>query len=185
VTERWPLGPDNSSWLGRLSDLCVLSLSCSDEDERRPGFDNWLFGSGRPCLLLPDTSRQVFSLDSVLICWDFSQSAARAVADALPLLQKARRVQIAVFRGEKDIPLEDAGKPLAAFLLAHGISAEAEDVEIDGRKIGRAILDHAESIGANLVVLGAFGHSRLQEFLLGGATKELLDKSNIPLLMSH
>jgi nucleotide-binding universal stress UspA family protein len=184
MPEHWPMGVLDTSWRGRVSDICVLGLPPLGTDARF-GIEDWLFGSGRPCLLYPDKSKQLFTIDNVLICWDFSRSAARTVSDALPLLHNAKRIRIATFRGEKDIPIEDASKPLVAFLAAHGIAAEVEQIDIGDRTIGSAILEHASSSSVDLILMGAFGHSRMQEFILGGATKELLDKSTIPLLMSH
>jgi nucleotide-binding universal stress UspA family protein len=184
VPEHWPMGVSDNSWRGRISDICVMGLSPLGTDARF-GIEDWLFGSGRPCLLYPDKAEQPFSIKNVLICWDFSRSAARTVSDALPLLHNATRIRIAIFRGEKDLPVEDASKPLVAFLAAHGVSAETEHIDIGDRTIGRAILEHANASHADLIIMGAFGHSRMQEFMLGGATKELLDKSTIPLFMSH
>jgi nucleotide-binding universal stress UspA family protein len=184
VDEPWPAGAQDCSWRGRVSDVCVLGLPPAGSDGRF-GIEDWLFGSGRPCLLYPDRCKQTLSLEHVLICWDFSKSAARAVVDALPLLQNAARAHIAVFRGEKDLPLKDAGAHLIAFLAAHGVRCEADDVQIGDQTIGRAVLDYAARTDADLLVMGAYGHSRMQEFLLGGATREILDRSTLPLLMSH
>lgn len=184
VAEHWPGGIVDSTWRGRVSDLCVLGLS-PDGAEPRLYVEDWLFGAGRPCILYPDTSKQMFSTDNVLICWDFSRSAARTVSDALPLLHNAKRVRVAVFRGEKDIPVADPATPLVAFLAEHGVKVETEDVTIGERTIGTAILEHASATDTKLIIMGAFGHSRLREFLLGGATSELLAKSAIPLFMSH
>jgi len=184
VAEPWPAGLQDSSWRGRVSDVCVLGLPPAGSDGRF-GIEDWLFGSGRPCLLYPDKSTQTLSLEHVLVCWDFSKSAARAVIDALPLLQNAARVHIAVFRGEKDLPVKDAGAPLIAFLAAHGVRSEADDVQIGDQTIGAAVLEYAARTDADLLVMGAYGHSRMQEFLLGGATREILDRSTLPLLMSH
>jgi nucleotide-binding universal stress UspA family protein len=184
VAERWPAGAEDCSWRGRVSDVCVLGLPPLGADGRF-GVEDWLFGSGRPCLLYPDNSQQTLSLEHVLVCWDFSKSAARAVVDALPLLQNATRVHIAVFRGEKALPVKDASSPLLAFLAAHGVRCEADNVEIGDRTIGAAVLEYAARTDVTLLVMGAFGHSRMQQFLLGGATKEILDRSTVPLLMSH
>jgi nucleotide-binding universal stress UspA family protein len=184
VPQQWPAGAADPARLGRVSDLCVLGLQQGGA-EPRMAIEDWIFGAGRPCLLYPETSTHAFSLENVLICWDFSRSAARAMNDALPLLHNAGAVHVAVFRGEKEIPASDTGAAAVGFLAAHGVQATAKEVETGGRTIGQAILDHAASISADLIVLGAFGHSRFQEFLLGGATKALLDTSPIPLLMSH
>lgn len=184
TAEHWPGGLVDNAWRGRVSDLCILNLSPNGA-EPRLNVEDWLFGSGRPCILYPDSSKQPFSAENVLVCWDFSKSAARTVSDALPLLHNAKRVRVAVFRGEKDIPVADPTTPLVAFLAEHGVKVEAEDVAIGDRTIGAAILDHAKATDTNLILMGAFGHSRLREFLLGGATRELLAKSATPLFMSH
>lgn len=184
VAQQWPAALPDASRLGRTSDLCVLGLQ-REGAEPRMAVEDWIFGTGRPCLLYPDTSTHAFSLDNVLVCWDFSRAAARALSDALPVLHNAGRVHLAVFRGEKEISAPDVKTPAIDFLASHGVETVAEEIETGGRSIGEAILDHAASIRADLIVLGAFGHSRFQEFLLGGATKALLDTSTIPLLMSH
>ena len=184
VAEHWPGGLVDNAWLGRVSDLCILGLS-QDSAEPRLYVEDWLFGAGRPCILYPDTSKQALSVDNILICWDFSRSAARTVVDALPILHNAKRIRAAVFRGEKDIPVADPVTPLVAFLSEHGITVAAEEVLVGTRTIGTAILEHAAATETNLITMGAFGHSRLREFVLGGATSDLLKKSTIPLLMSH
>lgn len=184
VSERWPSQLIDNAWRGRVADACVLGLS-RDTTEPRLKVEDWLFGAGRPCFLYPDCCVQPFATETVLICWDFSRSAARTVADALPLLHNTKRVRIGIFRGEKNIPVKDAAQPLTTFLANHGIPSETDEIKLGDRTVGTAILDHARSIDANLIAMGAFGHSRLQEFILGGATKELLDKSTLPLLMSH
>lgn len=184
VAQQWPASPTDPSRLGRTSDICVLGLQ-RDGAESRMGVEDWIFGSGRPCLLYPDTSTRAFKLDNVLVCWDYSRAAARALSDALPLLHNAGRVHLAVFRGEKEISAPDVRTPAIRFLAAHGVEATVEEIETGDRRIGEAIIEHAVLVRADLIVLGAFGHSRLQEFLLGGATKALLDTSTIPLLMSH
>lgn len=182
--EQWPPTLGDKTWYGRASDLCVLGLPRGSA-EQRAVVEEWIFGVGRPCLVFPDDSAHGFLLDSVVISWDFSRSAARAVGDAIPLLRRAKQVRVATVRGEKDIPTEDAGTPLVDFLAVHGISSVVDEVTVEHKTIGRTILECATDLGANLVVMGAFGHSRSREFFLGGATKELLEKSAIPLFMSH
>lgn len=184
LVEHWPASHGESTWRGRTSDLCVLGLT-RDNPDHRLNIEDWLFGVGRPCLFYPDDAQSEFSLDCVVVSWDFSKSAARAIGDALPLLKRARQVRIATVRGEKDLPFDDVKTPLMDFLTMHGIVSVGDDIELGGHSIGQAILAHASSVGANLVVMGAFGHSRMKEFLLGGATKEVLDRSTLPLFMSH
>ncbi len=184
LVEQWPAGLGESIWRGRTSDLCVLGLA-RDDPNYRLNIEDWLFGVGRPCLFYPDDAQSDFSLDCVVVSWDFSKSAARAIGDALPLLGRAKQVRIATVRGEKDLPFEDVKTPLIDFLATHGITSIGDDIELEGQTIGRAILAYAGSVRANLVVMGAFGHSRMKEFLLGGATKEVLDTSMLPLFMAH
>jgi nucleotide-binding universal stress UspA family protein len=114
-----------------------------------------------------------------------SPSAARAAGDALPLLKRAKSVQILVGRGEKAIPSRHPAASLLDYLAAHEIKAAVDEFDVSGRKIGDALLERASHHKADLMVMGAFGHSRLREFVLGGATRRLLDTSKIPLFMSH
>jgi nucleotide-binding universal stress UspA family protein len=153
--------------------------------EGRSKVEAWLFGTGRPCLLHPDDRALPFSLESVVIAWDLSKSAARAVGDAIPMLKRAKAVHILTVRGEKDIPSGDAAASLIGYLAAHDIKAVTREVEVHGRRVGAAILSDASATMVDLLVMGAFGHSRLKEFVLGGATKEVLDAATMPLLMAH
>jgi nucleotide-binding universal stress UspA family protein len=182
--EHWRGDLADNAWRGRVSDLCVLGLS-PNSAELRLYVEDWLIGFGRPRILYPDDTTQPFPAESVLICWDYSQSAACTVSDTLPFLHQAKRVRLVVLRGDKDIPVADPTTPLITFLADHGVKFETEDVAIGKQTIGAAILEHANATGTFLILMGAFGHSRLREFLLGGATRELLAKSTIPLFMSH
>ena len=184
TAEQWPTGQHDSVCHGRTSDLCVLGLSQKGADQKH-SVEEWLFGAGRPCLLFPDSFSQGFSLERVLISWDFSRSAARAVCDALPMLRRAKQVRFVTVRGEKDIPLDDVKTPLIDFLAAHGVAAVADEIDAQGMPIGGTIIEHARGVQTSLLIMGAFGHSRLKEFVLGGATREMLDIADIPLLMSH
>ncbi|MEX1251371.1 MAG: universal stress protein [Hyphomonas sp.] len=184
VTVDWPGGASSLASFGRTSDLCLLGLTRSpvaDIAEVEP----WLFSTGRPCLLSPDNRTEAVSLDTAAIAWDMSRSAARAVADALPLLKRAKSVHVLVGRGEKGIASSQPAAPLVAYLAAHGIGAAVDEFDVSEQKIGDALVWRAASHNADLLVMGAFGHSRLREFVLGGATRRVLDTTPIPLLMSH
>jgi nucleotide-binding universal stress UspA family protein len=184
VAEQWPSSPSDMTWRGRTSDLCILGLPQAGIEGRLDAED-WIFEVGRPCLLYPDESQDAFRLDSILISWDFSKYAARAVCDALPILKTAKTVRVLTVRGEKDIRIEDPKTPILELLAAHGVKAEFVEVDLGAHSIGRSILDQAHTARADLIVMGAYGHSRLKEFVLGGATKEILSSTRIPLLMSH
>lgn len=184
IAERWPSSASDMTWRGRNSDLCILGLAQAGV-EGRLDVEDWIFGVGRPCLLYPDESKHPLNFDKVLVSWDFSRSAARAVGDALPILKTAKSVSVVTVRGEKDIPVEDPKTPILELLSAHDVKAEYLEVELGDRSIGRAILEQARDARADLLVMGAYGHSRLKELVLGGATKEILNTARIPLFMSH
>lgn len=182
--EKWPRTLGDGTWYARTSDLCVLGLERKNADQQA-AIEDWIFSVGRPCLLIPGDAPSDSPFDEVVVSWDYSRSAARAVADAIPILRKAKNVRIVTVRGEKDLPMAEIGAPLVAFFADHGISGAAEEIQAGSKTIGQALLSRAADAKANLIVMGAFGHSRLREFILGGATKELLETSNIPLFMSH
>jgi nucleotide-binding universal stress UspA family protein len=180
----WPRNTDDVTIHGRTSDLCVLDLP-SDDVEQRLNVEAWVFETGRPCLLHPTNRAEPFSLESVVIAWDASRTAARAVGDALPLLTRATAVHVLVARGEKTIRTKDPAAALVGYLAAHAVTAVVDEFDVQRRSIGPALLDRAREHGASLLVMGAFGHSRLKEFILGGATREVLDAAPLPILMSH
>ncbi len=184
VAGHWPSSQSDMTWRGRTSDLCILGLPQAGI-EGRLDVEDWIFEVGRPCLLYPDESQDGLRLDSILVSWDFSKYAARAVCDALPILKTAKTVRVLTVRGEKDIGIEDPKTPILELLAAHGVKAEFVEVDLGVRSIGCSILDEAHNARADLIVMGAYGHSRLKEFVLGGATKEILNSTRIPLLMSH
>jgi nucleotide-binding universal stress UspA family protein len=183
VEEPWPVDSRRSALRGRASDLNVVGLP-REGIEDRWNIEGWVFDTGRPCLLHPNDRVLPFSLETVVIAWDVSRGAARAVGDALPMLKRASAVHVLTVHGEKEVPSADSDS-LTDYLAAHDIRVVRREVELDGRGIGRAILDGATELRADLLVMGAFGHSRLQEFVLGGATRAALDDTSIPLFMAH
>ncbi|MBL8550936.1 MAG: universal stress protein [Hyphomonadaceae bacterium] len=184
LPETWPSSAEDMTWRGRTSDLCLLGLPQAGIEDRLD-VEEWLFGLGRPCLLYPEASNDPFKLDSVVISWDFSKSAARAVGDALPILKAAQKVHVMTVQGEKKIPVEDIKSPILDLLAAHGVKADYSVTQLGAQSIGRTILDEAHNRRADMLVMGAYGHSRLKEFVLGGATKEMLNSARMPLFMSH
>ena len=184
LPETWPSSAEDMTWRGRASDLCLLGLPQVGIEDRLD-VEDWLFGLGRPCLLYPEASNEPFRLDSVVVCWDFSKSAARAVGDALPILKAAQKVHVMTVQGEKKIPVEDIKSPVLDLLTAHGVQADYSVTQLGTESIGSTILDEAQNRRADMLVMGAYGHSRLKEFVLGGATKEILNTARMPLFMSH
>ena len=145
-----------------------------------------LFGSGRPVVVVPYIQKAPVELDCILVCWDGSRPAARAIADALPFLTRAKTIEIVVVTGERDKSGEITGTNMRRHLARHGIEVEIKRISAGGGvDVPNAILSHAADIGAKLMVLGGYGHSRLREFILGGVTRSILTSMTVPVLMSH
>jgi nucleotide-binding universal stress UspA family protein len=120
----------------------------------------------------------------VAVAWDGGRAGARAVRDALPLLRRAKQVRIITVGDDK--PIASAGvAALQTFLTGHGIVFVHDDVELAGRSIGEALQAEAIRGDAGLLVMGAYGHNRVREFVLGGATRTVLGTLRLPTLMSH
>jgi nucleotide-binding universal stress UspA family protein len=175
--------PDILVEYARLRDLTILSVPAS--------YDQWyaeaiIFGSGRPTLILPEDPRpRPFELGTVAVAWDFSRAAARAISDALPILERAKKVRVVTVTKEKVLSSKRSAGELAKNLARHGIDVVLDEVDAKGNPIGRVLESHALSHKADLLVMGAYGHSRLREFVLGGATRSLLSKPPLPILFSH
>jgi nucleotide-binding universal stress UspA family protein len=144
-----------------------------------------LFESGRPTVVVPYIQKHELRLDRVLVCWDGSRSAARAVADAMPFLQRGKAIEIiTVSRGggnEDEIPGADIGQHLAR----HGLKVEVKRLVAEDVDVANTILSYAADCAGNFIVMGGYGHSRLREFILGGATRGILKSMTVPAFMSH
>ena len=167
----------------RYFDLAVLpwtgeTVSAQDLSEAV------VFGSGRPTVLVPATST-VSGLDHVAIAWDASRFAARALYDALPYLDEGGRVSVLTVKDEKLLSGADPAGTLASWLKTRGYDAKSADIALDKRSISTALQEAALSEGAKLLAMGGFGHSRLRDFVLGGATKGVLKEIRLPILLSH
>jgi nucleotide-binding universal stress UspA family protein len=137
--------------------------------------------TGRPALIVPYIRSHPASLETVLLAWDGSAQAARALGDALPLLAQAGRVVIV---GVDADPSEPDGAALEQHLARHGINASFKRTSSAG-DIGNTLLSYAADLGADLMVMGAYGHSRLREDIFGGTTNTILESMTIPVLMSR
>jgi nucleotide-binding universal stress UspA family protein len=167
----------------RLRDLAIVPLG---EDDDQSCLEAVIFGSGRPTLVVPERSAShQFQLRTAVVAWDFSRTAARAVADALPLLQRAKQVRIVTVSGEKSIETRRSAEELAKNLSRHGLDVVLDRVTSKGEAIGDVLKTHVRSCNADMLVMGAYGHTRLREFVLGGATRSLLAKPPLPILFSH
>ena len=144
-----------------------------------------LFASGRPVLIVPYIQRQPIKFDRVLVCWDGSRNAARATADALPFLSRATAVDVVVVEGEPGKSHEIAGADIAHHLARHGLKVDVKRLVVRGVSVANTILSLAADVGADMIVMGGYGHSRLREFILGGVTRGILSSMTVPTLMSH
>jgi nucleotide-binding universal stress UspA family protein len=174
---------------GRYADLLVTGHA---EEDNSSWFDvaatkHIALESGRPVLVVPRSCSVDRIGRCVLVAWNGSREAVRAVHDALPLLARAEQVQVAVinpavgYGGHGAVP----GADLCLHLARHGVRAEAYVGHADSHDIGAALHAQATAIGADLVVMGAYGHSRFRELVLGGVTRHLLRHLSIPMLMAH
>lgn len=170
----------------RTRDLCIVPVA-SQSDSQRSVVEAVVFGSGRPVLTFcPGVADlPVSGLGTVVIAWDGSRTAARAMADALPVIRTAREVKVLTVTNDKLSARSGLGKDLVRHLGTHGIGAVAEEVDRDGRRIGLVFADYIAANRPDLFVMGAYGHSRAREFILGGATEHMLDHPTVPMLLSH
>jgi nucleotide-binding universal stress UspA family protein len=143
-----------------------------------------VFGSGRPTILVPAMAK-VAPLKHIAIAWDGSSVAARALWDAVPFLHKGGRVSVLTVHDEKALSSPDLAKKLAAQLEKRGVKAQAINVNLESRDIANALQHAAVEAGAQMLAMGGFGHSRLRDFFLGGATAGVLSELQMPVLLSH
>ncbi|TVR98245.1 MAG: universal stress protein [Rhodospirillales bacterium] len=168
---------------GRLADLIVIGHAEGDGDPfTRATLDAALFESGRPVLIAAGRPAAAAG-DRVAIAWNGSAEAARAVTAALPLLHRAADVRIYVVDAE--VTRSDAGSGLVDFLAWHGITAEAGGLPSGQGAVGETLLAAAAADRIDLLVLGAYTHSRLRQLILGGVTRHLIEHARLPLLMAH
>jgi nucleotide-binding universal stress UspA family protein len=144
-----------------------------------------LFESGRPMIVVPYIQKAPFKTDNVMICWDGSRTAARAVADALPLIGKSGRVEIVIVANERGKQDEIEGADIGQHLARHGLNVDVHRISGGNIDVGDALLSHAADSGADLMVMGGYGHSRLREFVLGGVTRSIFESMTVPVLLSH
>ena len=169
--------------LARYHDLALLGIKRGDVTQQATA-EAVVFGSGRPTLLVPDDAPPA-TFRRVMIAWDGSRVAARAVADAREFLQRAQAVTIISVTDEKTLPDQDASSRLAKYLARYDVEAEVALVPSRNRPISETLQQHARQIEADLLVMGGFAHSRVRDFVLGGATSGILKDLQLAVLISH
>lgn len=143
-----------------------------------------VFGSGRPTLLVP-AAASAAAVHHIAIAWDGSRVSARALWDALALLPEKGRLTVLTIRDEKPLSGPDLAEALASSLDKRGYNAKPQSIVLGGRSIAEALQASASESGAQLLAMGGFGHSRVRDFVLGGATKGVLNDLRMPVLLSH
>lgn len=173
----------------RYADLLVMGQADPEENQAmmNPDFiDQVLLSAGRPVLAIPYAGSFPSIGKNVLVAWDASREAARAVTDALPLLKRADKVTVfAVNPGRSGDHGMQPGADVSLFLARHGVRVEAASSESGEMEIGSWLLSRAADLGIDLMVMGGYGHSRLMELVLGGVTRTMLHHMTVPVLMSH
>jgi nucleotide-binding universal stress UspA family protein len=189
IGARVPAISDSISEIGRIADLVVLSEPdrSADKGVELDLVENVVLSVGRPVLVIPQKSGRELKINQIVCGYNGSKEAARAVQDALPFLKKAEDVRLVWV--DPSLERETAGPlpgaDMAESLDRHGVKATMEPMPTNGINPAEALLTRARDLGAGLIVMGAYGHSRLREFVLGGATREALSTLSVPLILSH
>ncbi len=177
---------DRFATIARRFDLAVVGQA---EPERAAPeeliVENALFSSGRPVLIVPYIQKAELTLDRVMVCWDASRNAARAIADAMPFLKRARVIDVVIVASERIKSDEIPGADIGQHLARHDLKVEVRRIVSPDTDVASTILSHAADTAADFIVMGGYGHSRLREFILGGATRGMLQAMTLPTLMSH
>ena len=172
----------------RYADLAVVARpDPAGQTASPPGLvESLVLTSGRPVIVLPPRGT-VFGVRRILVGWNAEREAVRAVADALPLLVTAEVVEVLVVdpEGRRAAHGQEPGADIARYLARHGVHVEVRRLSSGSEDVGHVLLSHAADFGADLVVMGAYGHSHLNEWIFGGVTRTALREAGLPVLMSR
>jgi nucleotide-binding universal stress UspA family protein len=170
----------------RLKDLTIVSLQ-DGQEFARANAEELLFESGRPILLPPENlnEKSEASLERVAVAWDSSRAATRAISDAMSFLQRAKHVRFFTVLNEKVLPADRAELELKKYLMQHGVDPVIDQVDAQGKSIDKVLKDYVNANQIDLLIMGGYGHSRVKEFILGGATISILDQPFQWTLLSH
>jgi nucleotide-binding universal stress UspA family protein len=169
----------------RASDIIVVDQPTATLDLKGLILEEALFRSGHPVLVASPRCKPATTFERVMIAWDGSQHAARAVSDAVGLFPGIAHADIVVVLGEKPLDNILPGAELSDHLARKGIEVRLVEAQAGGQPVGRVLDKHAADTGADLIVMGGFGHSRLRQFLFGGVTVDLTQTACRPLLMAY
>ncbi|ACC70322.1 universal stress protein [Paraburkholderia phymatum] len=175
----------------RLADLVVAGQTDLNDPESfiaEQFVENLIMAAGRPVLLMPSSGSYTDCGKHALIAWDGSREATRALHDAIPFLSYAASVTLLTVNADRDEPagLHIPGADIALTLARHGVKVEVREVNVERfAPVGEVLLSQAADLGCDLIVMGAYAHTRLRELVMGGATRTLLRSMTVPVLFSH
>jgi nucleotide-binding universal stress UspA family protein len=191
IRSEWRSLPYLSSEVGvhaYYADLVVIAHPESGgQTSGPPGLaESLVLSSGRPIIMFPPRGT-VSQVRRILVAWNATRESIRAVADALPLLVRAKAVQVLVVDHERNLAGhgQEPGADIARHLTRHGAQVEVQRLSSGGKEVGRLLLSQAAAFGADLLVMGAYGHSQLREWMFGGVTRTVLYEAGLPVLMSR
>jgi nucleotide-binding universal stress UspA family protein len=177
---------DQLGRIGRRFDVVVLGQPTREQPVPDEVIDEAvLFDSGRPVIFVPFIQKTGLNLDRVIVCWDGGRAATRAIADSMPFLEKAKQVEVVIVGSKPPKGDEISGADLGQHLARHGLKVDVKRITSPDIDVPSTILSYAADASADMIVMGGYGHSRLREFVLGGATRGLLESMTVPVLMSH
>ncbi len=194
---RWHVDPVSSAASGsvseitrhtRFSDLVILERGhdSAGAEEARALAETVLFHSGNPLLLLPSGSAISAPASNIMVCWDESDAALRAARQAMPLLVSTPQVHVVLVDPPKDAKdRSDPGGAFAQYLARHGVKTEVSVCNRTDESVAATLHRHAEELGCEMIVMGAYGHSRLREAIFGGTTRDMIRDASLPVLMAH
>jgi nucleotide-binding universal stress UspA family protein len=172
--------------IARRFDLAIVPQGEPDKDAVEELIaESTLFESGRPVIVVPYIQKGPLKLGRVMACWDGSRQATRAIADAMPLLERAGQVELVIVANERGKQDEIPGVDMGQHLARHGLKVDVNRITEGNIDVADALLSHAADASIDFMVMGGYGHSRLREFVLGGVTRSILRSMTVPVLMSH
>ncbi len=178
--------PQDLALRARCHDLTILRRPIAHDHASHALAEAVALGSGTPCILVPDEPTPDTSLERIAVGWNRAREAKRAVQDAMPLLQRACSVWLVAVAGESgETPGSLERDEVVRYLAQHGVACRVDRVDAQGEDAGSALLHHCAAVQADLLVMGAYGHSRTKELILGGATRTVLTQAPLPVFLSH
>jgi nucleotide-binding universal stress UspA family protein len=178
------LSRDEFGRLARHFDVTIVGQGPESLNDDELLAEGALFGSGRPVLVVPRSHKDPAKFGKAMIAYDGSAMSARAIADALPLLRKSGHVELVTIAHKDKAPNQLPGFNMTRHLARHGITAKLKELP-PAVDVGASILSYAADMGADYLVMGAYGHSRLREFVIGGTTRTIINSMTLPVFMAH